>query len=135
MASAFCALLRCFALALLLTLFFLGGFMVRTRCPSISKFRLGFSFRLVGLVAALSLVGAILLASSFCHRCSFLCACVGSIGCEYGCHALVLDSLRAYSFPAFALICLVLMWVCLLRVLSFLVGWFWTPFFFLLKLL
>ena len=33
----------------------------------------------------------------------FLCVCVGSIGCEHGCHALVLDSLQAYSFLPFRL--------------------------------
>ena len=37
--------------------------MVRTRCPSISKFRLGFSFHLLVQVA-LALVGDILWASS-----------------------------------------------------------------------
>ena len=41
LASAFEAPRSCLALALR---FFLDGFMVRTRCPSISKFRLGFSF-------------------------------------------------------------------------------------------
>ena len=41
LASAFEAPWSCLALALR---FFLDVFMVRTRCPSISRFRLGFSF-------------------------------------------------------------------------------------------
>ena len=41
LASAFEAPRSCLALALR---FFLDGFMVQTRCPSISRFRLGFSF-------------------------------------------------------------------------------------------
>ena len=40
-------------------LVFLGGFVVRTRCPSMSKLRLGFFFPSIGSVAALALVGAI----------------------------------------------------------------------------
>ena len=41
-------------------LVFLDGFVVRTRCPSMSKLRLGFSFPSIGSVAALALVGTIL---------------------------------------------------------------------------
>ena len=70
---AFCAPLRFFALALRLILLFLGGFIVRTRCPSISKFRLGFSFSSFSSIAALAWFGATPLAFSFCHLCSFFC--------------------------------------------------------------
>ena len=49
LASAFEAPRSCLALALR---FFLDGVMVRTRCPSISKFRLGFSFPSCGPAGA-----------------------------------------------------------------------------------
>ena len=66
----------------------------------------------------------------WCHSLGFLflsllffsCFCAGYIGHEYGCHALVLEFFWCIpSFP-FALIYLVLVWVCLLRVFSLL----WT---------
>ena len=44
------------------------------------------------------------------------------LGHGYGCDVLVLEFFPVYSSLPFALICLVLVWVCLLRVLSFL----WT---------
>ena len=48
MASAFATPRNCLPLVLR---FFLDGIMVRTRCPSMPKFRLGFSFHLVGRLA------------------------------------------------------------------------------------
>ena len=68
LASAFEAPRSCLALALR---FFLDGFMVRTRCPSISRFRLGFSFP--SFRSGGSSFGDIFLSFLFCHFCfSFL---------------------------------------------------------------
>ena len=94
-------LMRCFALALLSNLLFLGGFMVRTRCPSISEFRLGFSFP-SGLFVGRASFGqchSLLLPLSV-TVVPFFCDCVGSLGCEYGCHALVLGFFTGVFLPS-----------------------------------
>ena len=59
------------------------------------------------------------LSSYFCHFCSFL-SCLKYIGHVYGCHALVVEFFWCIPPFPFALICLILVWVCLLRVLSLL---------------
>ena len=101
LASAFWALLWYFALALLSNILFLGGFMVRTRCPSVSEFWLDFSFPLGLFVGRTSF--------SQCHSLllplsvtvvPFFCACVVSLSCEYGCHALVLGFFTGVFLPS-----------------------------------
>ena len=65
--------------------------MVRTRCPPISEFRLGFSFP-SGLFVGRASFGrchSLLLPLSV-TVVPFFCACVVSLSCKYGCHALVL---------------------------------------------
>ena len=65
--------------------FFLDGVMVQTRCPSISKFQLGFSFPSFGPAGAC--FGDILCDS----RLSLLflfSVCLVSFGCGYACRAL-----------------------------------------------
>ena len=87
---------------MLFILFFLDGFMVRTRCPPISKFRLGFSFPSFGSGGA-SFGRWLSLGFLFCHCCSFSCVCIGSFGCGYGCHALGWILCGRFSFPPFRL--------------------------------
>ena len=82
LASAFEAPWSCLALALR---FFLDGVMVRTCCPSISKFRLGFS--LPSFEPAGACFGDILELSLLSMLCLFSVFFV-SLGCGYACRAL-----------------------------------------------
>ena len=69
-------------------------------------------------MAALALVDAILWLPILSFL--FFLSCLEYIGHGYGSHALVLEFFRCIPPFPFTLICLVLVWVCLLRVLSLL---------------
>ena len=100
------------------------------------SFGLVFLFHLVCSVASLALAGAILFCFLFCHHCSFLLRLcrIPWLRVWLPCSGLEILYRHIPSFP-FAMICLVLVWVCLLRVLSFHFGCFWTPSFFVPRLL
>ena len=80
---------------------FLGGFIVRTRCPSICEFRLGFSFP-SGLFVCRACFGRChsLLISLYVTVVLFFCACVVSLSREDGCHALVLGFFTGVFLPS-----------------------------------
>ena len=74
--------------------------MVRTSCPSISEFRLGFSFPSFG--SGGTSFGDILW-TFFSVTVFFSSVCLVSFGCGYGCHALAWILCRRFSFLPFRL--------------------------------